>query len=236
MTDDALDSSCACIYLFMRQRARSISAVPRAVCDIVLDLRTVHCDGPQGKGAYYPSPDDSAPDDTSAQLNTHNIKLRDVYYPWHPWYGRSVVIHNAFVRHGQAVLRCTLEHEERSRALDIPQWMFDRALCCMMPMAEGPWVSWEALQDLQTLLYHQSSTRDVGVLQEQHRSSPAEGDADATSTQSSLRTVGVIAAASSTAHLADPASGHPRGYHTAPDTSATPGSERPRHQRPGGRR
>jgi hypothetical protein len=173
---------------------------------------------------------------TSSQLNTHNIKLRDVCYPWHPWYGRSVVIHDAFVRHGQAVLRCTLEHEERSRALDIPQWMFDRALCCMMPMAEGPWVSWEALQDLQTLLSHQSSTCDVGVLQNQHRSSPAEGDADATSTQSSLRTVGVIAAASSTAHLADPASGHPRGYHMALDPSATPGSERPRHQRPGGRR
>ena len=172
--------------------------------------------------------------DTSSQLNTHNIKLRDVCYPWHPWYGRSVVIHDAFVRHGQAVLRCTLEHEERSRALDIPQWMFDRALCCMMPMAEGPWVSWEALQDLQTLLSHQSSTRDVGVLQDQHRSSPAEGDADATSTQSSLRTVGVIAAASSTAHLADPASGHPRGYRMALDPSATPGSERPRHQRPGG--
>jgi hypothetical protein len=171
---------------------------------------------------------------TSSQLNTHNIKLRDVCYPWHPWYGRSVVIHDAFVRHGQAVLRCTLEHEEHSRALDIPQWMFDRALCCMMRMAERPWVSLGTLRDLQTLLYHQSSTRDVGVLQDQHRSSPAEGDADATSTQSSLRTVGVIAAASSTAHLADPASGHPRGYHMAPDPSATPGSERPRHQRPGG--
>jgi hypothetical protein len=159
-------------------------AAPRALFDNHLPL-PARCGGCRAPG-------DCALYDTSSQLNTHNIKLRDVCYPWHPWYGRSVVIHDAFVRHGQAVLRCTLEHEERSRALDIPQWMFDRALCCMMPMAEGPWVSWEALQDLQTLLYHQSSTRDIGVLQDQHRSSPTEGDADATSTQSSLRTVGVI--------------------------------------------
>jgi hypothetical protein len=50
----------------------------------------------------------------------------------------------------------------------MPQWMFDRALCCMMRMAESPWVSLGTLQDRQTLLYHQSSTRDVGVLQDQH--------------------------------------------------------------------
>jgi hypothetical protein len=162
--------------------------------------------------------------------------LRDVCYPWHPWYGRSAVIHDAFVRHGQAVLRCTLEHQERSRALDIPQWMFDWALCCMMSIAEAPWVSGEALRDLQTLLSHPSSTRTVGVLQDQHRSSPAEGDADATSTQSSLCTVGVIAATDPTAHLADTASGHPRGDHAAPDPSAMSGPKRPEPQRPGGTR
>jgi hypothetical protein len=94
----------------------------------------------QERAPHCPCPGAGALRDTSSQLNTHNTKLRDVCYPWHPWYGRSVVIHDAFVRHGQAVLRCTLEHQERSRALEIPQWMFDRALCYMMAMAEAPWV------------------------------------------------------------------------------------------------
>ena len=63
---------------------------------------------------HCPCPDDCVRDDTRSQLNTHHTKLREDCYPWHPWYGRAVVIHAAFVRHGQAVLRCTLDHKERS--------------------------------------------------------------------------------------------------------------------------
>src|SRR5213082_628716 len=34
-------------------------------------------------------PDGCAPRGTSRQRNTHNIELREVRYPWHPWHARG---------------------------------------------------------------------------------------------------------------------------------------------------
>jgi len=220
----------------MQPHGGSMLTVHQAAHDSVLVCQ-FSCLGDQSETASHcPCPDADARGDTSAQLNTHNTKLREVCYPWHPWYGRSVVIHDAFVRHGQAVLRCTLDYQERSRALEIPQWMFDRALCCMMHIAEAPRVSWEALRECQELLHHQSPAGHARVLQDQHRSSPTQGDADAQSTQSSLGSVGVIATARSTAHLADPAPGYPPGHHKSSGASAAPSPERAHRQRSGGGR
>ena len=224
------------VKIIMRPRARSILAAHPAVHGTVSGCHPRLLVWVGEKAGRCPSPGDCAPDGTSSQLNTHNTKLREVCYPWHPWYGHSVVIHDAFVRHGQAVLRCTLDHKERSRALDIPQWMFDRAPCCLMHVAEAPRVSWEALRECQELLHHQSPTGQANVLQDQHRSSPAQGDADAKSTQSSLCSVGVIATAWSAAHLADSAPGYPPGHHKSSGTSAAPGPERAHRQRSGGGR
>ena len=174
MMEETHDRTLWCmVKILMRPRARSISGARPVVHGTESCLHSRLPDWIAEKAGRCPYPADGALYDTSSQLNTHNTKLREVCYPWHPWYGRSVVIHDAFVRHGQAVLRCTLDHQERSRALEIPQWMFDRAPCCRMHVAEAPRVSWEALRECQALRHHQSPAGHARVLQDQHRSSPA---------------------------------------------------------------
>ena len=117
----ALQGEARLVKKLMRPHTHSIAEARRAVLDSESGLDVFHLPLREARAGHSPCLDDSARDDTSSQLNTHNTKLREVCYPWHPWYGHSVVIHDAFVRHGQAVLRCTLDHKERSRALDIPQ-------------------------------------------------------------------------------------------------------------------
>lgn len=65
------------------------------------------------------------PHGTSRQSNTHSTELREIRYPWHPWYGCPVWIHEALVKAGQAVYRCSLEQNQEARLFEIPQWMFE---------------------------------------------------------------------------------------------------------------
>ena len=46
------------------------------------------------------------PADTGHQHNTHIIEIREVCYPWHPWYVRKVGIHATMVRRDVAVAHC----------------------------------------------------------------------------------------------------------------------------------
>ena len=54
-------------------------------------------------------PGGCAPRDMSRQRNTHNIELREVRYPWHPWHARTVAVHEAPIRNGRAVCRCGID-------------------------------------------------------------------------------------------------------------------------------
>ena len=122
--------------------------------------------------------DASGPRDTSRQSNTHSTELREIHYPWHPWYGRPVWIHGAFVKSGCAVYRCSLEQNHEGRLFEIPQWMFEPSACCRLRRAEKPVVDCAALLALKLLL---QSTRSPGrdlVIQAQHH--PYPGGVDAT--------------------------------------------------------
>jgi len=115
--------------------------------------------------------------DTSRQSNTHSTESREIRYPWHPWYGRSVWIHGAFVKGGQAVYRCSLEQNHEARLFEIPQWMFDSGACCRVHRAENAAVNCAALQALKLLLHRaRSPARDL-VVQAQHHSAPGGADA-----------------------------------------------------------
>jgi hypothetical protein len=130
----------------------------------------------------WPAPDEFGSAGTSRQSNTHSTELRDIRYPWHPWYGRPVWIHGAFVKAGQGVYRCSLEQNLEGRLFEIPQWMFDSGACCRVRRAEKPAVECAALQDLKLLLHRTfSPTRNL-VVQAQHPSAP--GGADARITES----------------------------------------------------
>jgi hypothetical protein len=117
--------------------------------------------------------------DTSRQRNTHSNELREVRYPWHPWYARAVVVHETFTRNRRAVFRCGIDENPRAQLLEIPQWMFDSVACCHMRLAAVPTVGCDALLDLKALLRCASLPDSDVVLQGQHRSLLFPGGADA---------------------------------------------------------
>ncbi len=117
---------------------------------------------------------------TSRRRKTHKTEVRSVYYPWHPWYGRSLVIRESLVKGGLAVYRCCLEVDDSAaKSLEMPQWMFDRAICCGLRRAERPMADCAALLRLKALLTVASAAADEMVIEAQHRSSIWKGDADA---------------------------------------------------------
>ena len=118
---------------------------------------------------------------TTRQSNTHSTDSRQVLYPWHPWYGRTVWVHDVRVRAGQAVAHCRLDPGRGGRALAIPQWMLDTASCCQICSAQWPAVSVAALLELKRLLAASAVRAEAGVVVEaQHRPSSFTGGADAT--------------------------------------------------------
>jgi hypothetical protein len=116
---------------------------------------------------------------TTQQHKTHNSDILEVCYLWHPWYGQNVHVFQSVTKGGQTVLRCALDASHRMR--EVPLWMFDRAACCTMRLTQMPWVGVEDLRQLQRLLLRGVVT-SPGVIQDQHPSSQAKGDADATNT------------------------------------------------------
>lgn len=119
---------------------------------------------------------------SARQLNTHITESREVRYPWHPWFGRCVVVYDRLINHGHAVCRCglALEEERRRRPIEIPTWMFEPLACSRLRVMATPMVGCDALLELKALL--QAAHRpDCGdVLQAQHRSLLTAGGADAT--------------------------------------------------------
>lgn len=66
---------------------------------------------------------------TTERQNTHVIDRREVLYRWHPWFGRSVYVHEVIDKPGVTVFRCNLPGSRSDRSLEVPVWMFDRAAC-----------------------------------------------------------------------------------------------------------
>jgi hypothetical protein len=62
---------------------------------------------------------------TSRQRNTHSTESREVRYPWHPWFGRSVTVYEALSKSGHRVCRCGFDDQRNDRSLEVPTWMFD---------------------------------------------------------------------------------------------------------------
>ena len=115
----------------------------------------------------------------SRQLNTHNTELREVRYPFHPWFGRAVAVYEVLVKQGHSVCRCGLEEERDRLSREVPTWMFEPAACGGLRVLTVPTITCDALRALQVLLGTMARCDSRGVLQAQHRSLPAAGGADA---------------------------------------------------------
>ena len=73
------------------------------------------------------APDAAATDYTRRRDNAHKIEELEVLYPWHPWFGRVVHVHEVIEQRAGGVLRCSLDGDASRRWRELPQWMFDRA-------------------------------------------------------------------------------------------------------------
>ena len=173
----------------------------------------------------------------SPQLNTHNTEWRNVCYPWHPLFRRTVAVYEVFIKRGQSLCRCGLEEEGRGRTVEIPTWMLEPATCCRLRMMSVPTVSCDALLELKAYLrstFHPA----IDVVQAQHRPILAAGGADATDSPSTatFATHPVPSAAPASVASRVPArdsrEDHPIAGHVAPRSRQLHG--RRHRQRTGG--
>jgi len=82
-----------------------------------------------------PAPDEGAFRCTTRLENTHGTDFRELLYPWHPWFGLRVCVHEAIDKSGGSIFRCTLSGSDACRWLEVPAWMFDRSTCAKLRMA-----------------------------------------------------------------------------------------------------
>jgi len=118
---------------------------------------------------------------TTTRQNAHVTEEREVFYPWHPWFGRAVHIHELFERCDAPVFRCELTDVPIRRRLEVPVWMFDRAACLHLYRAEMPQVDLLALERLGALIEGRAGQASVAtpVIGAGHSSFESRGDADA---------------------------------------------------------
>ena len=89
---------------------------------------------------------------TTRRGSAHRTEERKVLYPWHPWAGHIVHIHEVIEKAAGNVVRCSHAGGAADRLLELPLWMFDRAYCAPMRSEACPQVDVTALQALRALL------------------------------------------------------------------------------------
>ena len=96
--------------------------------------------------------DEAADGCTKRRDNAHKIEELEVLYPWHPWFGRVIHIHEVIEQRAGGVLHCSLDGDASRRWLELPKWMFDRATCLAIRLAVSPRVDTAALIALKACL------------------------------------------------------------------------------------
>lgn len=90
---------------------------------------------------------------TTRLENAHGIEFREVFYRYHPWFGRDVGIHGVVAKSGGVYFRCAVAGGQGDRWLEVPAWMFERASCPGgLELTAAPFVSLDALAELSALL------------------------------------------------------------------------------------
>jgi hypothetical protein len=114
---------------------------------------------------------------TTRRRNAHGIAERELLYPWHPWAGCLVHVHEVVEKAGREIFRCSLSGRATGRWLEIPGWMFDRAAGAAWRVGAAPYVDIAVLTALATLL--QDVTSVSGAPSQFRDSSAALGSHDA---------------------------------------------------------
>src|SRR6266404_4846901 len=114
---------------------------------------------------------------TTRRRNAHGITEYELLYPWHPWAGCLIHIHEVVEKADREVFRCSLSGRASARWLEIPAWMFDRAARAAWRVGATPYVELAVLTALPTLL--QDVTSVSGAPSQLRDSSAALGSHDA---------------------------------------------------------
>ena len=93
-----------------------------------------------------------APRCTTRLENTHGTEIRELLYPWHPWFALWVAVHEAIDKADGVVFRCSLSGSDAGRWLEVPAWMFERSACAGARIATDAHADLAALIMLATLL------------------------------------------------------------------------------------
>src|SRR5262245_34205049 len=117
-----------------------------------------------------------APRCTTRLENAHGTEFWELLYPWHPWSGLRIGIHEAIERSGGVVFRCDLTASDANRWLEIPAWMFDRSACAKVRLAVEPHTDLSALVMLGALLRDARNKRSTASDAADSGVSPLSGD------------------------------------------------------------
>ena len=115
---------------------------------------------------------------TTPRRNAHSIETRVVLYRWHPWHERAVYVVSTLEKI-EPVFRCALEPGDRVRTIDIPQWMFDPAVCRRIEIVTSPSVSVTALRDLAQVYASVRGAEPRAMVEAEHSTTPDRGGAHA---------------------------------------------------------
>lgn len=118
-------------------------------------------------------------DCTTQRRNAHGTGIeRELLYPWHPWAGRQIYIHELIEKSEETVFRCSLSGRASDRWQEVPAWMFDRALSTDWQITSVPCVDNAALGVLASLLrdaaYAPSHFSEMGAALRSHDANRGE--------------------------------------------------------------
>lgn len=114
---------------------------------------------------------------------THELSFepRQVCYPWHRWYGQTILTRRAGGAHADVAYFCKLPDAPLDAMLvEIPKWMFDAAKCAPMRLANDPHVDCATLRVLKSTVAEQNVFLKAAVLQPRISRHAGDGDADDT--------------------------------------------------------
>ena len=174
---------------------------------------------------------------TTKQHNAHVTEEREVFYPWHPWFGHVVHVHEIVGRDGVTLFRCGVTENRTGRCLDVPSWMFDRAACLHLRRADAPQVDRAALERLRTLMSGAAGRAPSAhsMVGARHPIPVTRGDADVAQEPSGPdRSARPVPSALPGARSGQPAEGRTADGGT-PDGADAGGGGKRRRPQPGGR-
>jgi len=100
---------------------------------------------------------------TTRRQNTHGTEVRELLYPWHPWCGQLVHVHEALAK-GTDIFRCSLSGSSSDRLLEVPAWMFDRSVSGFWRSLPVPHVDLASLHALAKLLEDADASSQSAVM------------------------------------------------------------------------